>query len=120
MVVWTGLAPVAPVTVAAITETLPVPQSGSVTRSYWYQTTPTLPALPAVTHGQSTRWPACRATVRGALQVWPPSVETAIWTEFASGVAADEPLAKASLPESCGGRPLADLGLRALGFPSGV
>src|SRR2546423_14267598 len=109
MVVWTGLAPVAPVTVAAITETSPVPQSGSVTRSYWYQTTPTLPALPAVIQGQSTRWPAWRATVRGALQVWPPSVDTAIWTELASGVAADDPLAKPSLPESCGGQPFAEV-----------
>src|SRR3954468_3660080 len=67
---------------ASYTETLPVPQSGSVTRSYWYQTTETEPAFPACTHGHSTVVPGC-VTVSGFDQVTPWSVDQASWTEFA-------------------------------------
>src|SRR4030088_1532989 len=70
-----------------ITDTFPVPQSGSVTRSYWYQTTETLPALPAVTQGHTRRVPGC-ATVIGWLQVLPKSLVQIMFTELASGVAA--------------------------------
>ena len=99
---------VAPLIVAAITETFPVPQSGSVTRSYWYQTTPTLPVSPAVTHGHSRRCPVRRATTFGALHVLPPSLDTDISTEFASGVCAGAGVPKPSLPESVGGQPVVE------------
>src|SRR4051794_21964708 len=78
---------VALMTLALYTDTLPVPQSGSVTRSYWYQTTDTEPGPPACTHGHSTVVPGC-ATVIGVDQLCPWSVDQAKWIELAAGVAA--------------------------------
>src|SRR4051795_8250885 len=60
-------------------------QSRSATLFDWYQTTETLPASPAATHGQKTRPESLCATVTGADQVVPKSFDTAIRTLLGVG-----------------------------------
>src|SRR5437660_4940969 len=85
-----GLLPLAPRIVASIAWMCPAWQSRSGSpscASVWYQTTETLPASPATSHGQSTRVSGC-ATVSGADHVLPrPLVESSM-IEFAAGVGA--------------------------------
>src|SRR5438105_15623381 len=75
---------------ASMTWMCPVWQSRSGSpscASVWYQTTETLPASPATSHGQSTRVSGC-ATVSGADHVLPRSLVESSMIEFAAGVGA--------------------------------
>src|SRR5436305_11957512 len=66
-------------------ETFEGSQSGSISLSVWYQTIESLPASPATAQGHSTRACGGLAMSTGADQVFPKSVEYAIFTWLGSG-----------------------------------
>src|ERR671931_700237 len=61
-------------------------RSASSPGSVWYQTTETLPASPAATHGQRTRAAAGCATTTGDDHVLPRSFVETSMIEFGAGV----------------------------------
>src|SRR6266581_3276421 len=84
-----GDLPVAPMRDASIACTCPGWQSRSgrpSCGSVWYQTTETLPASPAVIHGQKTRaLPGCARAI-GVDHVFPRSLVDVSMIEFGAGV----------------------------------